>query len=90
MAHVDHARVFGQVVFVAMLVERVKIVIGVRKIPTGEILWPSLELVVSFFGARAESSAAVGMVLRAVILLCLPAFVVALCARRRPTAAATS
>ena len=44
MAHVDHARVFGQVVFVAMLVERVKIVVGVRKIPTGEILWPSLEL----------------------------------------------
>ena len=44
MAHVDDARVFGQVVFVAMLVERVKIVIGVREIPTGKILWPSLEL----------------------------------------------
>ena len=44
MAHVDDARVLGQVVFVAMLVERVKIVVGVRKIPTGEILWPSLEL----------------------------------------------
>ena len=27
-----------------MLVERVKIVVGVREIPTGEILWPSLEL----------------------------------------------
>ena len=41
MAHVDDARVFGQVVFVAMLVHGVNYVLGVREIVTGEILWPT-------------------------------------------------